>query len=71
MSRRHHVGAPVAWKRLTAELGLTALAVPGESGGMGATLAEVAVAVEETGRVLLPVPYLSTALAAALLAEAA
>lgn len=33
------------WKRLTAELGLTALAVPGESGGMGATLAEVAVAV--------------------------
>jgi len=59
------------WKRLTGELGLTALAVPEEHGGVGATLAEVAVAVEELGRVLLPVPYLSTALAAALLAEAA
>ena len=59
-----------AWKRLTGELGLTALAVPEEHGGMGATLAEVAVAVEEIGRVLLPVPYLSTAVTAALLAEA-
>jgi alkylation response protein AidB-like acyl-CoA dehydrogenase len=60
-----------AWKRLTGELGLTALAVPERYGGMGATLAEVAVAVEEIGRVLLPVPYLSSALAAAVLAEAA
>ena len=60
-----------AWKRLTGELGLTALAAPEELGGVGATLAEVAVAVEEIGRVLLPVPYLPTALATALLAEAA
>jgi alkylation response protein AidB-like acyl-CoA dehydrogenase len=58
------------WKRLTGELGLTALAVPEELGGAGATLAEVAVAVEEIGRALLPVPYLPTALATALLAEA-
>jgi alkylation response protein AidB-like acyl-CoA dehydrogenase len=60
-----------AWKRLTGELGLTALAVPERYGGMGATFAEVAVAVEEIGRVLLPVPYLSSALAAAVLSEAA
>jgi alkylation response protein AidB-like acyl-CoA dehydrogenase len=58
-----------AWKRLTGELGLTALAVPESRGGMGASLAEVVVAVEEIGRVLLPVPYLPTALAAAVLAE--
>ncbi|MCL2581320.1 MAG: acyl-CoA/acyl-ACP dehydrogenase [Streptosporangiales bacterium] len=58
------------WKRLTGELGLTALAVPESLGGADATLAEVMVAVEETGRVLAPVPYLPTALAAAILAEA-
>jgi alkylation response protein AidB-like acyl-CoA dehydrogenase len=56
-------GGDGAWKRLTGELGVTGLAVPEEYGGAGATLAEVAVAVEETGRVLLPLPVLSTALA--------
>ena len=59
-----------AWTRLTGELGLTGLAVPECYGGAGAGLAEVAVAVEETGRVLLPTPYLSTALAGAVLSEA-
>jgi alkylation response protein AidB-like acyl-CoA dehydrogenase len=59
-----------AWKRLTGELALTGLAVPERFGGMGATLAEVAVAIEEIGRVLLPVPYLSSALVAAVLGEA-
>jgi alkylation response protein AidB-like acyl-CoA dehydrogenase len=63
-----HTGAG-AWWRLTGELGLTALAIPERYDGAGATLAEVAVAVEETGRVLLPVPYLSTALAGAVLSE--
>jgi alkylation response protein AidB-like acyl-CoA dehydrogenase len=58
-----------AWTRLTGELGLTGLAIPECYGGAGAGLAEVAVAVEETGRVLLPAPYLSTALAGAVLAE--
>ena len=58
-----------AWARLTGELGLTGLAVPECYGGAGAGLAEVAVAVEETGRVLLPAPYLSTALAGAVLSE--
>jgi acyl-CoA dehydrogenase len=60
-------GGADLWKRLTAELGVTGLAVPEEYGGAGATLAEVAVAVEETGRVLLPLPVLSTALAGVVL----
>ena len=64
---KHHDSQ--AWPRLTGELGLTGLAVPECHGGAGAGLAEVAVAVEETGRVLLPAPYLSTALAGAVLSE--
>jgi alkylation response protein AidB-like acyl-CoA dehydrogenase len=58
-----------AWKRLTGELGLTGLAIDERCGGMGAGIAEVAIAAEELGRVLLPVPYLSTALAGAVLSE--
>jgi alkylation response protein AidB-like acyl-CoA dehydrogenase len=65
---RQHADAS-AWKRLTGELGLTGLAIPERYGGAGATLAEVAVAAEEIGRALLPVPYLSTALAGAVLSE--
>ena len=65
---RQHADAS-AWKRLIVEMGLAGLAVPEALGGVGATLAEVAVVVAETGRALTPVPYLSTALAAALLAE--
>jgi alkylation response protein AidB-like acyl-CoA dehydrogenase len=59
------------WRRLSAELGLTALAVPERFGGAGAGPGEVAVAVEELGRVLLPSPYLSSAVAALALAGAA
>jgi alkylation response protein AidB-like acyl-CoA dehydrogenase len=66
---RKHAG-PGAWARLAGELGLTGLAVPECHGGAGAGLPEVAVAVEETGRVLFPAPYLSTALAGAVLGEA-
>ena len=62
---------PKVWQRLSAELGLTALAVPESFGGAGAGPGEVAVAVEELGRVLLPSPYLSTAVAALVLAGAA
>jgi alkylation response protein AidB-like acyl-CoA dehydrogenase len=59
------------WRRLSGDLGLTALAVPEQHGGTGAGPAEVAVAVAELGRVLLPSPYLSTAIAALVLADAA
>jgi alkylation response protein AidB-like acyl-CoA dehydrogenase len=65
---RQHTDA-TAWKRLTGELGLTALAVDERYDGAGATVGEVAIAAEELGRVLLPVPYLSTALAGALLSD--
>jgi alkylation response protein AidB-like acyl-CoA dehydrogenase len=65
---RHAGPGAHAWARLAGELGLTGLAVPERYGGAGAGLAEVAVAVEETGRVLFPAPYLSTALAGAVLA---
>jgi alkylation response protein AidB-like acyl-CoA dehydrogenase len=58
------------WKRLTGELGAAGLAVPEEFGGSGASLAEVAVVVAELGRVLLPGPYLSTAVATTVLAAA-
>jgi alkylation response protein AidB-like acyl-CoA dehydrogenase len=60
-----------AWERLTSELGLTALAVPEPHGGVGCGPREVAIAVEEFGRALLPSPYLSTAVVALALAGAA
>jgi alkylation response protein AidB-like acyl-CoA dehydrogenase len=59
------------WKRLGEELGLMSLVVPEQFEGAGATLAEVAVVLEELGRVLLPSPYLSTVLVSLVLAEAA
>ena len=52
------------WKRLTEELGLTALPVAEELGGAGASFVELAVVLEETGRSLLRAPYLSTVVAA-------
>ncbi|MDT7536948.1 MAG: hypothetical protein QOI82_533 [Actinomycetota bacterium] len=58
---------PSIWKRLTAELGLTGLAVPEEQGGSGASFAELAVVLEEAGRSLLRAPLLSTAVAASVL----
>jgi alkylation response protein AidB-like acyl-CoA dehydrogenase len=54
-----------AWTKMVDELGLTALAVPEKLGGFGASLVEVAIALEETGSFLAPVPLLSTTTAAA------
>jgi len=59
------------WERLSSDLGLTALAVPEQHGGVGGGASEVAVAIEEFGRVLLPSPYLSTAVVALALADPA
>jgi alkylation response protein AidB-like acyl-CoA dehydrogenase len=56
------------WAGLT-EVGVPGLAVPEKSGGAGASLTEVAIAVAETGRVLLPLPVLSTALAGLVLRD--
>ncbi|CAM5694243.1 Acyl-CoA dehydrogenase OS=Streptomyces alboniger OX=132473 GN=CP975_03755 PE=3 SV=1 [Streptomyces alboniger] len=62
------------WKALTDGMGLAGLAVvPEERGGQGATHREVAVVLEELGRAVAPVPYLTSAVVAteALLACAA
>jgi alkylation response protein AidB-like acyl-CoA dehydrogenase len=61
---------PSIWKRLTAELGLTGLAVPEAHGGSGGSFAELAVVLEEAGRTLLRAPLLSTSVAAAALVRA-
>ncbi|MGN9841763.1 acyl-CoA dehydrogenase family protein [Nonomuraea sp. H19] len=54
---------PQVYARLNGELGLSGLIVPEEYGGAGAGLAELAVALEETGAVLLPGPFLATTFA--------
>jgi alkylation response protein AidB-like acyl-CoA dehydrogenase len=59
------------WARLTGEMELTGLAVAPERGGAGASYVEVGIAVEELGRTLLPVPYLSTVTAAGVLSHVA
>ncbi|MDR8410899.1 acyl-CoA/acyl-ACP dehydrogenase [Nonomuraea sp. 3-1Str] len=55
---------PAVHARLNGELGLSGLIVPEEYGGAGAGMAELAVALEETGAALLPGPFLATAFAA-------
>ncbi|WP_240139849.1 acyl-CoA dehydrogenase family protein [Streptomyces sp. MUM 178J] len=57
------------WTLLSARLGLPGLALPAAYGGVGCGLMELALACEETGRVLLPSPLFATAgLAAPLIA---
>src|SRR5579875_870224 len=48
------------WSRLADQLGLHGLGIPEEFGGAGFSAREVAVAFEETGRVLLAAPFFST-----------
>ncbi|SDH31965.1 acyl-CoA dehydrogenase family protein [Nonomuraea jiangxiensis] len=55
---------PQVYARLNGELGLAGLIIPEEYGGAGAGLAELAVALEETGAALLPGPFLATSFAA-------
>jgi alkylation response protein AidB-like acyl-CoA dehydrogenase len=49
------------WKTLAAELGLAGLLVPESLGGAGASTREAAVVMEEIGRAVAPVPFLSSA----------
>ena len=58
---------PEVWTRLSEGLGLTALAVPEEFGGMGYSFLEVSLALEEMGRALLCAPFLSSIITATLL----
>jgi alkylation response protein AidB-like acyl-CoA dehydrogenase len=52
------------WKELAGDLGLAALLVPEQLGGAGAGAREVAVVMEEIGRAVAPVPFLSSAVLA-------
>jgi alkylation response protein AidB-like acyl-CoA dehydrogenase len=54
------------WKALAGELGLAGLLVPEERGGAGATALEAAVVLEELGRAVAPVPFLTSAVVATL-----
>ncbi|MET9854203.1 acyl-CoA dehydrogenase family protein [Streptomyces sp. NPDC006450] len=52
------------WQQLARQLGLPGIAVAEEYGGVGCAPADLALACEETGRVLLPSPLLATAVLA-------
>ena len=53
------------WQTLCEQIGVAALVVPEEQDGVGATLFETAVVLEELGRSLAPNPLLASAIAAA------
>ncbi|MFJ2742232.1 acyl-CoA dehydrogenase family protein [Streptomyces sp. NPDC087440] len=56
---------PAAWKPLTRDIGVAALTIPEEYGGLGCPgRTEVHVVMEELGRALSPVPYLGSAVLA-------
>ncbi len=59
------------WRLLATDLGLAGLAVPERAGGSGGTFVDLAVALEEAGRALLPAPLLASATAAVALERAA
>jgi alkylation response protein AidB-like acyl-CoA dehydrogenase len=52
------------WKTLTGDMGLAGLLIPEELDGQGATHREAAVVLEELGRAVAPVPYLTSAVVA-------
>lgn len=52
------------WQTLAAELGVAGLLVPESLGGAGASAREAAVVMEEIGRAVAPVPFLSSAVLA-------
>jgi alkylation response protein AidB-like acyl-CoA dehydrogenase len=60
---------PAEWRRL-AEMGYLGLTLPATAGGQGLGLIELAIVLEEMGRVCAPGPYLDAMIAAALLADA-
>jgi alkylation response protein AidB-like acyl-CoA dehydrogenase len=52
------------WRTLATELGMAGLLVPEDLGGAGASAREAAVVMEEIGRAVAPVPFLSSAVLA-------
>ncbi|MER5177313.1 acyl-CoA dehydrogenase family protein [Streptomyces sp. NPDC002896] len=62
---RKHLATPrghdeALWARMAGEIGVHGLAIPDEYGGSGFTFAELAVALEESGRALCCAPLLPT-----------
>ncbi|HET9382548.1 MAG TPA: acyl-CoA dehydrogenase family protein, partial [Streptomyces sp.] len=55
---------PALWTLLTDGMGLAGLLVPEDLGGQGASHREAAVVLEELGRSVAPVPYLTSAVVA-------
>ena len=56
---------PAVWKQMGQELGLQGLHIPEQYGGQGYTFVELAIVLEEMGRVLLCAPYFSSVVLAA------
>ncbi|HJQ42760.1 MAG TPA: acyl-CoA dehydrogenase family protein [Jatrophihabitantaceae bacterium] len=54
---------PALWRALAVDIGVSALAVPEDRGGHGATWREVAVVAEELGASLAPTPFLGHTMA--------
>ncbi|GAA3507558.1 alkylation response protein AidB-like acyl-CoA dehydrogenase [Streptosporangium album] len=52
------------WRTLSREIGVAGLLVPEEYGGAGASAREVAVVLEELGRAVAPVPFLTSSVLA-------
>ena len=57
-------GIAELWRTLATDLGLAGLLVPEKFGGAGASAREAAVVLEELGRFVAPVPFLSSAVVA-------
>jgi alkylation response protein AidB-like acyl-CoA dehydrogenase len=70
VARAYDVDSPTpqdfsgVWRTLAAELGMAGLLVPESHGGAGASAREAAVVMEEIGRAVAPVPFLSSAVLA-------
>jgi hypothetical protein len=56
--------ATAVWKSLSHEMGLAGLLVPADRGGAGASAREAAVTLEELGRAIAPVPFLTSSVIA-------
>src|SRR5690242_4946650 len=56
---------PAVWKQMANELGLQSIHIPEEFGGQGFTFVELAIVLEEMGRVLLCAPYFASVVLAA------
>ncbi|GAA4562730.1 acyl-CoA dehydrogenase family protein [Planotetraspora kaengkrachanensis] len=57
-------GLSALWRGLARDLGVAALLIPEELGGVGATAREAAVVAEEIGRAVAPVPFLTSSVIA-------